>query len=457
MRKTSGLALRLLLFVLTSFVFHSENAADEPSRPNILLIVADDLGWSHIGYQNPQVKTPHMDQLANHGVKLNQHYVAPSCSPTRAALLSGRYWSRFGLIEPTDDPVFPSGTLTLASMLKSCGYRTHIAGKWHLGSMVEYGPRKFGFDHSYGSLVGGMGPYTHQKKHANVSVLCRNDRQIEEEGHITDLIQKEVVSWIQNSGAEPFFIFVSFTSPHFPISEPDAWMDMYKEAPSIGHQLYWASISHMDDAIGKIVNAVEKAGKKDNTLVLFLSDNGAPGQYNQAYQGQYIKATLPSDNKPFRGRKQTLYEGGIRTPAFIHWPARLKTPAELETPLSVTDWMPTFAEICRYQPSPESKWDGRSILNVLGGAPATLGEERALYFKSNNGCALRVGDWKLLQLHPEKDPTNLRYELYNLKSDPSEATNLLRNHPDIVERLKLRLSQEQAKDDDAVVPKPAKK
>lgn len=190
------------------------HAADTPlAKPNIIVVVADDLGWGHVGWQNPKVQTPHLDRLAKAGVKLNRHYVAPVCSPTRVAFMTGRYWSRFGCNDPLpSEPdsktrAMPPGTETIASSLKAAGYRTALVGKWHLGAALESGPEKFGFDYFYGLRVGGMTPLTHKWLGLGESALWRNGQVVAEEGHVTDLLAREAIQWIGASGKHPFFLY----------------------------------------------------------------------------------------------------------------------------------------------------------------------------------------------------------------------------------------------------------
>ncbi|MBW3597709.1 MAG: sulfatase-like hydrolase/transferase, partial [Planctomycetes bacterium] len=233
--------------VLSLLVLLILQAADRPSaaaepRPNLVVLVADDLGWADVGYHGSSIKTPNLDRLAGEGVRLHQHYVASMCSATRSALLSGRYWSRFGVTGATNSRVYPFDTVTLASALQSVGYETAITGKWHLGSKLEWGPRKFGFDHSYGSLAGGVGPWNHRYKRGPYSVTwSRNDELIEAEGHVTDLIAREAVSWLESRGDKPFFLYVPFTAPHIPIDEPSAWLKQYPDIDDLGKRQYAAA------------------------------------------------------------------------------------------------------------------------------------------------------------------------------------------------------------------------
>jgi arylsulfatase A-like enzyme len=245
-------------------------------RLNFVVIVADDLGWADVGFHKAEIRTPNLDRLAQDSLLLEQFYVAPMCSPTRAALLTGRYWSRFGVTVATNDQVLPFGTVTLASALRSAGYETAMTGKWHLGSKLEWGPLKFGFDHSYGSLAGGVGPYNHcYKKGPFSQTWHRDDRLIEEQGHVTDLITQEAIRWIESRSKRPFFLYVPFTAPHIPIDEPQPWLAAYSDIKPLSQQHHAACVSHLDDAIGRILSALRRTHIRDNTVVIFFSDNGA--------------------------------------------------------------------------------------------------------------------------------------------------------------------------------------
>jgi len=428
------------------------HAADAP-KPNIVLILADDLGSGHVGWQNPKVQTPHLDRLAKTGVQLNRHYVAPLCSPTRVALLTGRYWSRFGcnnaLPSELDSTVvaMPLHTPTLSAALQSGGYRTALVGKWHLGASFESGPEKFGFDYFYGLRVGGMTPLSHKWLGMGQSALWRNSKVVEEPGHITDLLAREAVEWLGKDSAKPFFLYLAFTSPHVPLSESEQWTGLYKNSDvDLSHQLYWAAISHVDEAVGRVVAEVDRLGQRNNTVFVFLSDNGAPGQPNRMQVKQdlesYPKLLLPGDNLPFRGKKGDVYEGGIRTPGVVCWPGKLQ-PGVCESPLSVTDWMPTLCALAGCTPQRDLKWDGRDILPVLTGSvpqPAS----RGLYCKGpDHASAVSDGQWKLIV-------TDKTAELYNLSEDIGEKNDLAAKHPDLVRQLRSNMETQSAKDNDAV-------
>jgi arylsulfatase A-like enzyme len=445
---------RLVLAVLLLAPLAAPAAAGNPAdKPNIVLIMADDLGTGHVGWQNPKVKTPHLDGLAKAGVRLDRHYVAPVCSPTRVALMTGRYWSRFGcnnaLPSELDSTAvaMPAGTPTLAACLQSSGYRTALIGKWHLGATRESGPERFGFDHFYGLRVGGMTPLSHKWLGEGESALWRNDKVIEEPGHITDLLAREAVDWLGSGFAKPFFLYLAFTSPHVPLSEPDQWMKPYQDSGAdFSHRLYWAAISHLDDAVGRVVAAVERLGQRDNTVFIFLSDNGAPGQPNRMQVKQdldfYPKLLLPGDNLPFRGAKGAVLEGGIRTPGLVCWPGHLK-PGVCAAPLSVTDWMPTLCALAGSKPPKDLKWDGHDILSVLTGStprPAS----RVLYCKGpGDASAIMDGEWKLIV-------TSKTAKLYNLGEDIGENNDLAARNPELVRQLRAKLEAQAAKDNEAL-------
>lgn len=237
---TSPLLLTRVLICLTALLAApalllaqsgpEESASGRP--PNVVVIVADDLGWGDVGYQGSRIPTPEIDRLADEGVVLEQHYVAPMCTPTRVALLTGRYWSRFGNRKPSNERVLPWGTPTLASLFKDRGYTTALTGKWHLGSLPKWRPHHFGFDHAYGPLAGGIGPWNHRYKKGPYSESWHEDgRLIDEVGHVTDLLGNAAVRFIHRSreGIKPFFLYVPFTALHHPLDEPIPWLE---QAPS---------------------------------------------------------------------------------------------------------------------------------------------------------------------------------------------------------------------------------
>lgn len=426
--------------------------ADEP-RPNVVVIVADDLGWADVGWHGGSIPTPNLDRLARGGVRLEQHYVAPVCSPTRAALMTGRYWSRFGVTNPSNERVLPFDTLTLPRALKAAGYATAQVGKWHLGSKPEWGPNRFGFDRGYGSLAGGVGPWDHRYKTGPFTHTWHRDgRLIEEEGHVTDLIAAEAVRWLDARPNTPFFLYAAFSAPHIPIKEPAEWLERVASIADPMERQYAACVAHLDDAVGRIAAALERTGQIQNTLIVFTSDNGGIGTARNddpAYPpDDYQPGRSNGQNRPLRGQKGTLYEGGIRVPAFVSWPARLE-PRVLDAPISVSDWMPTLCRLVGFEPEADPRWDGRDLTGVLlRGEPAG---ERTLYWAGTGfrSSALRRGDLKLV-VHRDPDGEETRVELFDLAADPVERVDLAPSRPETVAELKEALRDQMTKDRDAV-------
>jgi arylsulfatase A-like enzyme len=262
--------------------------AVEPKRPpNILVLIADDLGWRDVGYHGSEVRTPNLDRLARAGVRLERHYVYPTCSPTRAGLLTGRNPSRFGIHAPIagrSRDALPAGVMTLAKLLRGRGYDPALVGKWHLGLRPEVGPRRYGFAHSYGYLHGQVDPYTHRYKNGD-RTWHRDDVFTDEKGHATDLIAAEAVNFVSAKRPGPFFLWVAFSVPHHPLAEEERWLAANKDIKDPSRRLFAASLTHLDAAVGRIVSALAKAGQLDDTLILFTSDNG--GQRNWSSRTEY--------------------------------------------------------------------------------------------------------------------------------------------------------------------------
>jgi len=430
----------------------SNNSA---SRPNIVLILADDLGWADVGLHSGNAPTPQLDRLAQEGLELTQHYVAPVCSPTRAGLLTGRCWSRFGITTPINTLGLPPETVTLPRALQSVGYETCLVGKWHLGSLPKWGPNHFGFDHSYGSLAGGVSPWNHRYKKGPYTVTWhRNDDLIEEDGHVTDLLTDEAVNWIQDRGDKPYFLYLPYTAVHLPVKEPDEWLSRVPESISGDvPRHYAASIMHLDDAVGRIVSALQQRGDREKTLLVFTSDNGGSTAENNDLKypdDNCPNGRLPGNNLPLRGKKADVYEGGIRVPTIVSWPGHIQ-PGTFDSPVQITDWMPTFCALADYQSPQDLKWDGDDIMeSLLKGVPLS---PRSLYTAGvhRRSLALRYGDWKLIVHGADKPASQQRSELYDLAADPHETTNLADSKSDQLQQMQLRLQQATERDGDAVV------
>jgi arylsulfatase A-like enzyme len=272
---------------------------------------------------------------------------------------------------------------------------------------------------------------------------------VEEQGHVTDLIAREAIAFLKAKRRAPFFLYVPFTAVHHPLDEPKAWLEANRDIDERRRQ-YAACVQHMDDAIGRIIEALEKNGLTRNTLVLFTSDNGGMG--NPAsdlglYPGKYESGLL-GDNKPLRGHKTQVYEGGIRVPAFVNWPGRI-SPRKVDAPVSVVDWLPTLSKLAGFRPERDLKWDGRDVWPLLTGERQPT--ERVLYWKGPGGrsFAIRSGDWKLV-VHEAAAGKLRRTELFNLRADPYEQHDLAAIEKQTLTRLNELLVREQSHDDDAV-------
>jgi len=420
--------------------------ADRVDRPpNLLILVADDLGWRDVGYHGSEIWTPNLDKLARAGVRLERHYVYPTCSPTRAGLLTGRNPSRFGIHGPIDGrsmQALPRDVMTLAAALKIHGYATAISGKWHLGLRPEVGPRRYGFDRSYGYFHGQLDQYAHRYKNGD-RTWHRNDAFVDEEGHATDLIANEAIRYLQEERRQPFFLHVAFSVPHYPIQEDATWIKPYELAiadPS--RRLYAASVSHMDAAVGRIVEALNRAGRLRDTVILFTSDNGGQRDYRSQsdYGGKYGPYPTLGDNRPLRGWKGDLYEGGVRVPAFVFWEGKLGHAAVDET-TSYLDVFPTLARLGGVDLAPTWRLEGRDIGRLLAGE-AIRGSAPTLYWNTGGQASALHGDWKLIVTR--REPGSV--ELYNLAVDPAEARNLAQEKPEQADALRAILAEQERLD-----------
>ena len=441
--------LTLSIFVMASWGGSiSCFAADElPNQPNILFIVADDLGWSDVGWHDGFGKTPNMDQLVREGVELDQHYVQPVCTPTRTALMSGRYPGRFGphALAPSNLRAMPLGTVTMASMLKSLGYTTYQTGKWHLGSRSEWGPNQFGFDHGYGTLTGAADPWTHKYRHGPYEETWHRDGELfHEEGNATELVAAEALRRIEEKKG-PWFVYVPFHAVHTPVDTPEEFKRLYDgvkfhddSAKQDSRLRMAAMVSQVDAKVGQFVEALHRTGQRDNTLIIFTSDNGGIESLKNAYVGDVGDSPLNSENDPLRGQKNTLYEGGTRVCAFANWPGKL-TARMHTTPMHIADWMPTIADLVGYKPTTDLHWDGLNQWPVLNGSvPGS--EPRTIYIAMTGGHSMRHGDWKLIV------PRKGRPQLFNIADDPYEKSDMFASQPEVVSELTKLLADEQSKD-----------
>lgn len=403
-------------------------------KPHIVLLLADDLGWKDVGYRGGNIKTPHIDRLAEGGVRLEQFYAQSVCSPTRAALLTGRYPIRTGLqcnvVRPWAQHGLPPEERTLGNALKDAGYRTAIVGKWHLGhNRPGYLPTQRGFDLQYGHYNGMLDYFTHIRDGA--LDWHKQDQVNRDEGYTTELIGREAVNTIRDHNiSQKLFLYVPFNAPHSPFQAVESYLEMYEEVEDERRRTYMAMVSHMDDAIGEIMTALKEKGIRDETLVLFFSDNGG------------VKGI--ADNGHLRAGKGTVYEGGLAVPAVLNWPGKLPAGKKIQAPLHMVDIYPTLIKIAGGSLIQKLVLDGKDALpSILDNQPSPHTE--ILLDHSPFRGAIRVGDWKLVlnsrfgALEEEGGGEDI-YELYNLAEDPGEQNNLASKETAVLEKLKQRLT-----------------
>jgi len=408
-------------------------------RPNIVHIVADDLGWKDVGFNGcADIRTPNLDALAREGARLTQFYVQPMCTPTRACLMTGRYPFRYGL----QTAVIPSvsaygldtGEWLLPQCLKEAGYATAIIGKWHLGHADKtLWPRQRGFDYQYGAMIGELDYFTHDEH--GVLDWFRDNEPVREEGYTTTLLGQDAARFIERQDpAKPFYLYLAFNAPHTPYQAPKEYVDRYAAIADPTRRTYAGMVSCLDDEIGRVVAALEKKGLRNDTLILFHSDNG--GTRNPLFAGvmaDMSKITLPCDNGPYRDGKASLYEGGTRVCALASWPGHVR-PGTVDGLIHAVDLYPTLAALAGASTAKCKPLDGLDVWPTLSADQPSPRREIVYNIEPFRG-AVRQGDWKLVwrtQL-----PTSV--ELYDLAHDPSETKDLAAGNAATVAALQLRM------------------
>jgi arylsulfatase A-like enzyme len=414
-------------------VFAADTASSAPV-PNIVLIVADDLGYGDLGcYGGRRARTPHLDRLAQEGLRLTDfHANAASCSPTRAALLTGRYQQRSGVVEALSErsPGLPDEARTIAEYLKPAGYRTGIFGKWHLGSRPDSPalPNRQGFDVFRGARHGGIDYVSHVDRYGRLD-WWHDDQSVDETGYATDLLTEHAVRFIEDRRDEPFFLYLPHLAVHFPWMEPatpsyrkvgenyDNQLKTGPHAPEEVPGVVDRMVERLDDGVGRVMDCLRRLKLDHNTLVIFTSDNG--GYVN------YGGARNVSSNGPLRGGKIAVYEGGHRVPCIAWWPGRIAAGGVNDATLMTMDLLPTFLELARVAPPPADApqaLDGVSLVPVLlRGEPLA---DRTLFWQTGDMKAVRRGSWKVVIQHDQPP------ELYDLANDLGERKNLAKQEPE---------------------------
>ena len=375
-------------------------------------------------YGAKDLVTPNMDGLANRGVRFTQFYsAAPVCSPSRVGLMTGRTPQHGGLNGnvPLDSVGMPSQQITIAEKMKTAGYATAHIGKWHLGHHKETVPNAQGFDHSFGHLVGCIDNYSHffYWSGPNKHDLWRNGKEVFHNGEFfPDLMVKEAGEFIDKNKDQPFFIYFALNTPHYPYQGSPKWLEHYRDLP-YPRNLYAAFLSTTDDRIGALLSEIENAGLTNDTIIIFQSDHGASEEV-RAHKGG-------GSAGPHRGAKFSLYEGGIRVPAIISWPGNLPQNEVRNQIATGCDWFPTIMELCKI-PAAEHQIDGKSLLPVINSKSARSAH-KIFHWKSGNSVAVREGKWKLVM-------SGKKAELFDLPNDLGESRNLVKEHPETVEKLR---------------------
>lgn len=418
-----------------AFVLGGVNLTVAAERPNIVLLLADDLGWMDVGYHGSEIRTPHIDALTESGVELDSFYVQPTCSPTRIALMTGRYPFRCGghinVLRPYHKHGPPLDEQFLPEALQQAGYKTAITGKWHLGlARRAYWPTSRGFDLQYGHLGGAIDYFTHEG-YGSLDWSDNDNVPLREEGYATDLIGARacVIIGSHPFDEQPLLLYVPFNAPHTPRQAKPADLSKYDDIEDTARRTHAAMVTAMDRQIGAILKSLAERGVRDDTLVFFASDNGG-------YAGA-------AKNDPLRGHKGTLFEGGVRVPACVSWPGRLAAGRVVSEVLHIVDLFPTLVGLAGGEHRSGKPLDGVDVwATIEEGAP--LAERDVIHnvFDASGRGAIRRGDWKLI-VQPERlfdrgvslAEANLLAQLYRISEDPCERHDLAAAHPQLVQEL----------------------
>lgn len=401
------------------------------AKPNIVVIVADDLGYADVGFHGcKDIPTPNLDALVKAGVRCPNGYVSgPYCSPTRAGLLTGRYQQRFGHeFNPGAGPELglPLTEITLADRLKAAGYATGLVGKWHLGAADKFHPQKRGFDEYFGFL-GGAHAYFPEKGKAGT--IFRGTTPVDEKDYLTDAFGREAVAYIERHKAHPFFLYLAFNAVHTPMHATDARLKAFEGIKDNQRRTYAAMLTAMDEAVGRVLDKLRAEKMDGNTLIAFFSDNGGPTMVGTTING--------SVNTPLRGSKRTTLEGGIRVPFALTWPGVLPAGKVYDAPVIQLDLTATALAAAGVEIKPGWKLDGVNLVPFLTGA-ATGQPHDTLYWRFGEQMAIRQGDWKLVRYDTTVDGAKgavTGYRLYNLADDVGESKDLAAKNPDVARRL----------------------
>jgi arylsulfatase len=450
-----------IIFLFATVIVSTPGFSEKPEiqHPNVILIITDDQGYGDLGFTgNPHVKTPELDNFARESIRFNQFYVSPVCAPTRSSLMTGRYSLRTGMRDTYNGgAIMATEEVTIAEMLKEAGYKTGMFGKWHLGDNYPFRPGDQGFDESLIHLSGGMGQpgdfTTFFRRDSSYfdPVLWYNGEQKAYEGYCSDIFAEEAIEFIEKNRRNPFFCYLSFNAPHTPLQVPEEYYNMYKNTdPVAGFEndnrpfpqmsekdkedarKVYAMVSNIDDNVGKLLQKLEELEIADNTLVIFMTDNGPQ-------QPRYVGG--------MRGRKGSVYRGGVRVPFYFWWPAKFEGNREIETATAHIDILPTLAEICSGNLPADRTIDGKSLLPLLNREKPGEFENRPIFFywtrrlpELYQNIALQKGPYKLVGQTNFDAPLE-NFELFNIQEDEFELKNILIENKALASEMKTELDQ----------------
>ena len=427
--------MRLPFYVLVSlavlFVSAWPAAALQPAsapvgrKPNVVLIVADDLGYADLGCQgqSKDVRTPHIDSIAKAGVRFTSGYVSgPVCSPTRAALLTGRYQQRFGFEQnprgQAEENVFglPLDQVTLPQQLKKAGYATGMFGKWHLGHGKGMLPHERGFDEFFGFAGGAHGYFKNAEPQTGNNAIQRNGTPVGESDYLTDAFTREAVSFVERNKDKPFFAYVPYNAPHSPMQAPEKYLSRFPDEKDPKRRAFLAMLSAVDDGVGQLLAKLREHKLEENTLIVFISDNGGPTLGNGSL------------NTPLRGRKGETLEGGVRVPFMMQWKGRLPAGRVDDRVVIQFDLFPTILAAARAEIPRDRVIDGKDLLPYLAHGNADVIHD-SIFWRFGPRRGMRAGNWKL-QWNGDETP-----RLYDLAKDVAEWTDVTAGNPQVAERM----------------------
>lgn len=420
---------------ILSFLFVLLLAAPSfAAKPNVLVVIADDLGYHDVGFQgSKEIPTPHLDKLAAQSLRCTNGYVShPFCSPTRAGIMTGRYQHRFGhennpawLPESTTAGLSLNET-TFPSLMQKAGYTTGAVGKWHLGAHPHFHPNKRGFDEYFGALGGGHVYFPGAGGGAEYNIpLNRNGKDEPQTKYLTEHFGDEAAAYVgRHAGeAKPWMLYLAFNAPHTPLQAPKEWLEKLKHIENDSRRTYAAMVCALDAAIGGVLAKLDETKQRENTLIYFVSDNGGPNLAGKS-------GTNFTDNTPLRGAKGAVYEGGMRVPFLVSWPAKIK-PGTYDQPVIALDFLPTSLAAAESADLTPKNLDGVNLLPFLSGEKTGAPHETLFWRSGGPGgnSAVRRGNWKLVRLG-KAEP-----ELYDLAADVGESKNLAAEKPEVVKEL----------------------